>query len=63
MVVWDAAIVLAKYLHTVQGQLQGRSVIGSSLDVASILRHKLNLTLKSIPVSELTTNLCLIRAG
>ena len=39
VVVWDAAIVLAKYLQTVQGQLQGRSVIGSSLDVASILRH------------------------
>ena len=30
VVVWDAAIVLAKYLQTVQGQLQSRSVIGNN---------------------------------
>ena len=29
VVVWDAAIVLAKYLQTVQAKLQGRSVIGT----------------------------------
>ena len=29
VVVWDAAIVLAKYLQTVQAQLQSRSVIGT----------------------------------
>ena len=29
VVVWDAAIVLAKYLQTVQATLQGRSVIGT----------------------------------
>ena len=29
VVVWDAAIVLAKYLQTVQAQLQSRSVIGN----------------------------------
>ena len=31
VVVWDAAIVLAKYLQTVQTQLQSRSVIGMYL--------------------------------
>ena len=30
VVVWDAAIVLAKYLQTVQAKLQGRSVVGST---------------------------------
>ena len=29
VVVWDAAIVLAKFLQTVQAQLKGRSVIGT----------------------------------
>jgi len=38
VVVWDAAIVLAKYLQTVQGQLQGRSVIelGSGTGVVGL---------------------------
>ena len=31
VVVWDAAIVLAKYLQTVQTQLQSRSVLGMYL--------------------------------
>merc|ERR1711928_175264 len=38
VVVWDPAIVLAKYLQTVQGQLQGRSVIelGSGTGVVGL---------------------------
>ena len=31
VVVWDAAIVLAKYLQTVQAKLQRRSVIGTHI--------------------------------
>lgn len=33
VVVWDAAIVLAKYLQTVQAQLKNRSVIGEYHEV------------------------------
>ena len=45
VVVWDAAIVLAKYLQTVQGQLQSRSVIGNNTLHTTL---RLSLTVSSV---------------